>query len=62
MTGPLTDTGAAGVGQYDTAYLIEGVQESVFFDGVTDLFGAGSDGKLCLGFELLIDRLLSEGG
>ncbi len=36
MTGPLTDTGTAGISQYYTTYLIESLQETVFLNGITN--------------------------
>ena len=46
MTCPLADTGSAGVGQHHTADFIESAQVPVFFNGITDQFGAWCHRKL----------------
>src|SRR5580698_6613677 len=61
MTGPLTDTGTACIGEDDAADLVEGLQKSILFDGKADLLGTGGNGEFRLYFEFLIDRLPGEG-
>lgn len=45
---PLTDAGAASVGQDDTAGILKDANLAITFDGGTDLFGARGDGELGL--------------
>ncbi len=60
MTRPLTDTGAAGVGQYDTANRLECLEEAILFNGIADLFGSGCDGELGLCLQVFVDGLFSQ--
>ena len=58
---PHADAGAAGVGEYLRADLVEGTDEAVAFDGVAHLLRSGRDGELRFRDQFFLDRLLREG-
>ena len=62
MSVPLTDAGAAGVGEHDAPELPHGVGEAVPLDGGPDLLAARSDVEGALGLEALVQRLLHQRG
>ena len=59
---PLTDAGAAGVGQHDSTELPHGVGQAVPLDGGADLLAAGGDVERALRLEALVQRLLHKRG
>ena len=59
---PLTDAGAASVGEDDAAKLSHGVGEAVSLDGGPDLLTAGGDVEGALGLEALGKGLLHQRG
>src|SRR5258708_5137442 len=62
MTGPLPDTGSAGIGQHDAADLVESLQKAVFFNGIAYQLRSGGNGEFRFCLQVLVDSLLGQGG
>ena len=62
MPAPLTDTGAACIGEYDAADLRKVVEQAVAIGGIADLFRPGRDGKFGLDFQVFLLRLTGHAG
>src|SRR3954466_10395391 len=57
MTGPLPDTGSAGIGQHYPADLVEGSEVAILFYGKPHQLGAGGNGKFTSCFQAFGLRL-----
>lgn len=58
---PLTNARSAGVGEDDTAELLEGLELTITGDGGANLLGTGGDGEQRLGLDTVVNGVLGDG-
>ena len=62
LTVPLTDAGTAGVGEDDTAELLQGLQLTITLDGGADLLGTGGNGEQSARLDTVVQSITGNGG